>query len=442
MHGPAGPSREMSTALPLSRSPLATALAGMLALAVALGIGRFAFTPLLPMMLHDGVLDLTGAGWLASANYLGYLVGALLCTFWPWLGARWPRGAAPGAATLLRAGLAATTVLTLGMAGPWPTIWPLLRFAAGVASAFVFIFTSGWCLAQLARAHASPLGGVMYAGPGAGIVLSGLLVSAMVPAHWSAAAGWAVFGIVALALTARVWRVFHDPATTGATGAAAVDTPVAGSSAPAAELGLMALAYGLAGFGYIITATFLPVIARQAMPGSAWIDLFWPIFGSGVVFGALLCTRIRMTGDLRLWLCGSYLVQGAGVLASVLAPNLAGFAVGSVLLGVPFTAITFFAMQEARRLRPHAVASAMGLLTVLYGMGQILGPPLAAWLLRHSTSAAQGFNLSLEIAAPRWAWVPCCICCWSGAGRGYKEALNKSPPCAFESQNRMICPPT
>ena len=381
--------------------PWRTALAGMVALAVAMGIGRFAFTPLLPMMLHDGVLDLASASWLASANYLGYLLGALLCTFAPTLARRWPALTLPGGAMVLRVGLVATGALTLGMAAPWPQAWPLLRFAAGVASAFVFIFTSGWCLARLAQLHSGALGGVMYAGPGAGIVISGVLASAMVASDWSAAAGWLLFGALAMGLTAVVWQIYADAPLRDAPAGAAPPppAPAAADIAPKAEFALLALAYGLAGFGYIITATFLPVIARSAIPGSAWLDLFWPIFGSAVVVGALLCTRVRLAGDLRYWLAGAYLVQAAGVMASVFSPSLAGFALGSVLLGLPFTAITFFAMLEVRRLRPDGVASAMGLLTALYGLGQILGPPLAAALLRCSPNPAAGFALSLQIAA-------------------------------------------
>ena len=134
----------------------AIALAGAVALAVAMGIGRFAFTPVLPMMLHDGVTDLQTASWLASMNYLGYLAGALMCTFQPWIWARLKGGLPPVNGTaVLRGGLVATGVLTLAMALPVDLLWPLWRFAAGVASALVFVFTSGWCLAQLARLDAS-----------------------------------------------------------------------------------------------------------------------------------------------------------------------------------------------------------------------------------------------------------------------------------------------
>ncbi len=379
----------------------AVALAGAVSLAVAMGIGRFAFTPLLPMMLDDAVIDLQAASWLASANYLGYLAGALLCTFQPWISARLRGLPAVNATALVRAGLAATVLLTLGMALPAAALWPGLRFAAGVASAVVFVFTSGWCLAQLARQGATALGGVMFTGPGAGIVASGLSASAMVSWHWRAATAWLVFGALAALLTAAVWSIFGrgtlpQPSSAGASAQVALD---AGGGHGRGEFACLALAYGLAGFGYIVSATFLPVIARQALPGSAWLDLFWPIFGSGVIFGALLATRLPASGDMRLWLAGCYVVQALGIGLGLWSPTLAGFAIGSLLLGLPFTAITFFAMREVRRLRPATVASAIGLLTSLYGIGQIVGPPLVALLLAASATPGRGFDAALALAA-------------------------------------------
>ncbi|MEP7103012.1 MAG: YbfB/YjiJ family MFS transporter [Burkholderiales bacterium] len=384
----------------------AVALAGAVSLAVAMGIGRFAFTPLLPMMLHDGVIDLHAASWLASANYLGYLAGALLCTVQPWIWKRAPRLPPINGVWLLRAGLIATGVLTLGMALPLPVVWPLLRFAAGVASAVVFVYTSGWCLAQLARRNAAALGGAMYTGPGAGIVVSGLFASGMVQWGWLAQTGWAIFGVLAFVLVAAVWRIFRSsggPQPVAGAGAATATRGAIDVSHGRAEIVCLTLAYGTAGFGYIVTATFLPVIAREALPGSPWLDMFWPIFGLGVIAGALLSTRLKVSGDLRVLLAGCHLVQAVGIFTSVISPSLAGFAIGSLLLGLPFTVLTFLAMQEVRRLRPALAASYMGLLTAMYGIGQIVGPPLVAVLLKRSANAGgtagAGFTLSLEIAA-------------------------------------------
>jgi len=374
--------------------------AGMISLAVAMGIGRFAFTPLLPMMLSDGVIDLASASWLASANYLGYLVGALLCTFQPWLWRRWGISRTLDGPALVRAGLAATVVLTLAMALPLPQTWPALRFAAGVASAIVFVFTSGWCLATFARLQQPAMGALIYTGPGAGIVVSGLAASVMVAWQGSAALGWGVFGLIALLLTAAVWRTFASSPQAAASPATAA-TAHAREPRPerAGEVPLLAFAYGLAGFGYIITATFLPVIARQALPGSPWLDMFWPIFGSGVMAGAILASRIRAPGDQRLRLAACYLVQAVAIGVGLWSPTLAGFALGSLLLGLPFTAITFFALQEVRRLRPSSPSGLTGLITALYGLGQIVGPPLAAALLARSPDPSRGFASSLEIAA-------------------------------------------
>ena len=401
------------------------ALAGLAALAVAMGIGRFAFTPIMPMMLHDGVLDLPRASWLASTNYVGYLVGALLCTFDPLvrrrLGIRTP---ADGPA-LVRLGLSATALLTLAMALPWPAIWPALRFAAGVVSAYVLVQSSGWCLAQLAAHGATSLGGVMFAGPGAGIVVSGLLASAMVSWQWRASTAWIVFALLAAVLSAAVWNVFRhgtDAARTGrrgstgdATSAAvaaspaideiAADLPVIAPGAPAqlhgsAEVAVLAVAYGIAGFGYIVTATFLPVIARAAIGGSSLIDLFWPIFGGGVVAGALLSSRLGVTIDRRKLLAAAYVVQAAGIFLGVAVPTEIGFATGSLMLGLPFTLLTLFSLQEVRRIRPHTAPSTIGMVTAVYALGQALGPPMVAALLRHSGGDAHAaFQRSLMVAA-------------------------------------------
>jgi MFS family permease len=380
--------------------PLAIALAGLVSLAVAMGIGRFAFTPLLPMMLAERSVTLAGASLLASANYLGYLLGALACTFQPWLWRRFGWTPAVNGPRLVRTGLIATALLTLGMALHWPGAWVVLRFAAGVASAVVFIYTTGWCLEQLARRQVPQMGALIYVGPGAGIVASGLAATALV--GWGAAAawGWATFGVLAAVLTAAVWAVLdarRGVAAAPVAGGAGAPVPLA-AHAGATEMGLLTFAYGLAGVGYIITATFLPVIARQALPGSPWLDLFWPLFGAGVMLGAIAASRLRAGGDLRVRLAVCYAMQAMGVAASLVSPTLAGYAIGSLLLGLPFTAITFFAMQELRRVRPLQATSFMGLLTAMYGLGQIVGPPLAAWMVARSATPAQGFAASLWIA--------------------------------------------
>ncbi len=342
------------------------ALACMVALAVAMGLGRFAFTPMLPVMLGEGQIDLQAGGVLASLNYLGYFLGAL--------SSAWLR--AP-ARTLVRAGLVATAALLVGMGLlNGFAAWATLRTAAGLASAWVFVFASGWGARRLAEAHAPGLGGVIYAGPGLGIAVTGFLGG---PAgRWGASVAWCVYGVLALALIALVWRVFDDGREAAPAAAAASTRPAPAAEGGGAEAAWLVGLYGVAGFGYIITATFLPVIARQALPGSTWPDLFWPLFGLAVVPGVLIGGRAPQHWDNRLLLAGGYVMQALGVLLSVAWPTITGFAIGSVLLGLPFTAVTLFAVREARRLRGNAAAGLIGYATASYGLGQIVGPLFAA----------------------------------------------------------------
>lgn len=373
------------------------ALACMVTLAVAMGLGRFAFTPMLPVMLHEGHIDLQGGGVLASLNYLGYFVGALSCA-----AIRLP------AATMVRAGLIATAALLLGMGLLHGfTAWGVIRTAAGVMSAWTFVFASGWGLRRLAETGAPALGGVIYSGPGIGIAVTGLLGG--LAARWGADAAWIGFGVVALVLIAGIWRVFDDGAQPAAqAGAASAPVTASDSAAARSDARWLVGLYGLAGFGYIITATFLPVIARQALPDSPWPDLFWPLFGLCVIPGALIGARAPSHWDNRLLLAVAYAMQAAGVLFSVAWPTITGFALGSLLLGLPFTAITLFAVRDARRLRGNAAAGLIGYATASYGIGQILGPLFAAPLAQRTGSFAVPLLVAaavLALGALLFAWV-------------------------------------
>lgn len=362
------------------------ALACMVTLSVAMGLGRFAFTPMLPIMLHEGKLELAAGGLLASLNYLGYFVGAVSCAA---IGIK--------ASSMVRGGLLATAALLVGMGLLHSfTSWGILRTAAGVMSAWVFVFASGWGLRRLAETNSPTLAGVIYTGPGIGIAMTGLLGGAL--GRWGSEAGWIGLGLLALVLIALIWRVFDDAERAPAGGASAPPVAVARPGASAADrsdaIWLVAL-YGLAGFGYIITATFLPVIARQALPGSPWPDLFWPLFGLAIIPGALIGARAPTHWDNRLLLAGAYALQALGVVLSVAWPTIGGFALGSLLLGMPFTAITLFAMRDARRLRGNAAAGLIGYATASYGVGQIIGPLFAAPLAQRTGS----FQLPLLVAA-------------------------------------------
>ena len=351
------------------------ALAGLAALAVAMGIGRFAFTPLLPMMLQDGGLTVAQGGWLASANYLGYPAGAL------WAGAMPVR-----AATAIRAGLAAIVLATLAMgfeAGM--AAWSLLRFVAGVASAWVLIHTAAWCLERM-PATRPILGGTLFSGVGFGIVLAGVLCVLLMALHASASAAWFALGVAALAITAVIWPVFT------ASGGAASAQAAAGPWTRAQVI--LVLAYSAYGFGYIIPATFLPVMARQIIADPAVFGWAWPLFGAAAAASTFAVAGIaRRTSHRAAWI-GSHLVMALGVAAPVFWPGLGGILLAALCVGGTFVVITQVGLQEARRVAgPQAARRLMAAMTAGFAAGQILGPLSVSVLV-----GAGGFTSALLIA--------------------------------------------
>ncbi len=369
------------------QNPILVVLAGSASLAIAMGVGRFAFTPILPMMLHDGVLDLARAGELATANYAGYLVGALTAMLVP---KSWDD------TSVIRLTLVSTVILTALMSAPYPDVWIGLRFLAGMASAVGFVFTSGWCLAQLSGSGSS-VASAIFTGPGAGIAASGLAASGMTVLGMPGGAAWLTFAAISAVTSGIIWSIFRKDSRPS--NAYSVGAPTrASGKVPKSEMPLFALAYGLAGFGYIVTATYLPVIAKNSMPGSPLLTVFWPLFGMAAVVGSLLAARVKHTSDVRLHLIGAYLVQAIGVALSVVWHDAFGLALSSILVGLPFTAISFFAMNEVRRIRSSHHARYMGLLTAVFALGQIMGPPAVAAIMRRVANVDAGFDLALAIA--------------------------------------------
>ena len=224
---------------------LQAALIGMAGLATAMGIGRFAFTPMLPLMqLHD-LISLRQGSYLASANYVGYLLGALLLFAFN-----------PQPARAAKFGLAAVAVSTLAMAFTSSfSLWLVLRLIAGVASAFVLVGVSGWALAVLAAHDRPGWTGWVFAGVGAGILFAGAAVLAIGATDLAPAVGWIVLGAAACCVALVAALLIENMAPS-----MAADMATLGADASAWRL---IVCYGSFGFGYIIPATFLPAAARS-----------------------------------------------------------------------------------------------------------------------------------------------------------------------------------
>lgn len=378
----------------------AVVLAGALALAAAMGIGRFAFTPVLPLMQAEGLGWAEGSA-LAAANYLGYLVGALLCM--------WRPVAVPQRA--IGFGLVAVAVATAAMALPAGlAAWSAWRFAAGVASAYVLVGVSAWALPRLAASGRPAAPGPLYAGVGAGIAVAGAVGWLGAWQDSTSTALWVVLSaLAALAwlVTARVWHRRPGPPPAAATPRPAPAGPAKASAGERAlaqwhepEAARLAWAYGAFGFGYIVPATFLPAMARELVSNPAVFGAAWPAFGLAAAASTVLAARSSLS-PRRRWIAAQS-VMAAGLVLPALSSSWWALLACAVAVGGTFMLVTMSGLQEARRVGGATPGHVMARLTAAFAAGQLLGPFTVAL-------ARTGH------ASPRWALAAAAVVLAAGA---------------------------
>jgi MFS family permease len=352
---------------------------GIAALAAAMGLGRFVYTPILPEMLAAGALNLREAGWVASANFAGYLAGAMLALLVTDRGRQAVLARLALVATVL---LAAAMALTVSLAA-----WAIVRFGAGVASAFVLVFMSARILERLTAVGAGDRILWMFAGVGIGIVASALLGLGMQAAGVGWQGMWVGAAALALVFGAPAWRALGAAAHADprwAAAPAANPGPTTGADAPSAAdrraFVAAVVAYGLFGMGYVIHATYLPAMVRAAGYSSQMALWIWILVGLAALPSMLVWAAATRRWGERRAIAACYLVEGVTALAPLLGTSLAAAAVAAIGLGACFLAVTGMALGYARRLDPARAARSIGILTAAFGLGQILGPVAAAYL--------------------------------------------------------------
>lgn len=356
-----------------SDAPLALALAGASVLALVMGIGRFAYTPLLPPMIEAGGLSLSGAGLVASANFLGYLAGALLAT----------RSVFSAQRVLwLRAGIVLSVLTTAAMAIDAGALgWAALRFLAGVASAFVLVYASGMIFDIAVRAARPMLAALLYAGVGAGIAISSLVTFAGRKAGLGAPEMWLAMGAIAALLAIAPWRTMTLATTPAAMGGAA--PPPAGASR---ALRRLIVGYGCLGFGYVITATFIVVMVRRLPDAPTWEFWTWMTVGlAGAPSNWLWAKIAARTGPYRA-IVAAFVLEAFGVALVALASGPLAILAGAALLGGTFMAITALGLAAGRALAADRPDQTIAKMTVAFSLGQIIGPSIGGWLAERSGS--------------------------------------------------------
>ncbi|MBL4631367.1 MAG: YbfB/YjiJ family MFS transporter [Paraglaciecola sp.] len=357
--------------------------AGVISLVVLLGVARFSYTPLLPIMQNQTFLNDLSAGWLAAINYAGYMCGAFIAASVSNLMLK---------DTLYRAGLIVAIVTTIGMGVTENmAVWAVMRFFAGLSSAAGLLIGSGLVLNWLMRNNHRPELGIHFMGVGLGIVLTAVSVDMMVD-HYDWREQWIILGSAAVILVIPAWRWLPRPhnGTVTTTGKTLQDTP------PSRRfIWLMMSCYFCAGFGYVIGATFTVAIVERVATLQGMGQQVWLVLGLTAIPAVLIWEQVaRKTGTLyALLLC--YIIHIVGIVIPIFYQSLVGVMISAVLYGGTFIGIVSLVLSMAGRFYPTKPAKLMGKLTLSYGVAQIIAPALAGMMAEKS----EHYNGALIMAA-------------------------------------------
>ena len=355
---------------------------GVASLAIAIGVGRFAFTPILPIMQQAAGFGSDFAGLLASVNYAGYLVGAVVA------------GYVPPARRLVcfRISLLLCVLLT-GLMGLSDShgIWFALRGVTGIASAGVFVLGSVLVLDRLSSMGYTNAGGQMFGGVGVGIVLAGIAVPTLdMLFGWRGA--WVGTALLSLLLLLLAWLyVQPQPATTAPV--ARTHSGTAKPTAGGAPMMRLWAAYFCEGFGYIISATFLVAILQQKTGSVLVSQSAWVLVGVAAAVSTLFWPRFGARFGFVKTLIAAHSIQAVGIVLPVFFDHPWAAYAGALCFGGTFMGIVALSLIYGRTLA-HG-GQVVGWLTGLFGLGQIIAPVVAGFM-----AASRGnFDAPLLMAA-------------------------------------------
>lgn len=373
-------------------------LAGIAALAVVHALGRFSFTPLLPYFIQDKMLTITQGADLATINYVGYLIGALLAV----------RYSSPQfIKKYLLIGLWANAILTLLQCFTPQFEWLLvLRLLNGVTNGIVFVLAPALLLEWLIMHNKPQLSGLVYFGVAIGLLAGGILVDAT-STFFYAESRWIPVALVSLTLAIysgmRFLEIKTQPVGYMDKDSKTISKPKLFDkrSTP------LFLSYVGAGLGYILPMTFLPALAHDTMPeGSIWVKNVWVITSISCLLFIPLWNWIGHRYGDRLSLIYTYILQGLGVAAVLLMPSSIGVITCAVLVGSSFVGSVMCTQRLARYFQPHQGPRLSAAMITLYAGSQLIGPWLAKVWIEHGGTLLQSFAVGLGafIWGLFWTW--------------------------------------
>lgn len=349
----------------MNRQHMGVIVGGILMLVVAMGISRFALTPLLPFMRIDEQLSFTQGGWLASSNYVGYFIGALGAGF---------IYRAKKHFLLLNVVVNVTAIILMGLIDSY-TIWIILRLIMGLSSGFIFVLASSIVMDYLAAHLLTRWSGYVFSGIGFGIALSGLLVPILeVRVHWQGSwIGLGLLSVIFFLITVVLWRHLTVPNR----------VPVPKGAQTSIWHGFMPwliIAYGLEGLGYIITGTFLVDIIYNIEALRSFAGYSWVVVGIAAIPSAPIWMQLMARFSTISMMGLAYAMQIIGILLPVLSQTAWSVLLSAFLYGFTFVGLVTMSTGYARQLFPQQSAYVVSMLTTFYAFGQIVGPVIASRL--------------------------------------------------------------
>lgn len=352
-------------------SPLRTALIGFAILVVSMGIGRFAFTPILPLMRAEGLLSVSSGGALASVHFIGYAMGALMAG---------RLRTSPRATLFVSIIVIAGSTFAMGLTSSY-SAWLVARWAAGVCSALVLVVVGTHFVRHLSDVGRADLQGVVFAGVGGGITLVGLAMIGLMATQSTSDLSWLAFGLATLFAAVLIHVLIGQQPFASANGSQPAE------SVRGARSWRIALPYGAMGAGYVIPATYLPVMAQESIALPLVFGWDWPVFGIAAVVSTLLVARLQDTlSNRRIW-AACQLIMAAGLALPALWHDIVAVVLGGICVGGTFMVITMSGMKEAHDIAGSGCAqSLIAAMTASFAFGQIVGPILAGWAYEASGS--------------------------------------------------------
>jgi predicted MFS family arabinose efflux permease len=384
-------------AIVTNRHSFSIAVGGMIAMAAAMGIGRFVYTPILPFMEAALELSKSDAGLIATANFAGYLAGALLASS-PVL---------KGSRRLWCIGMLALSAVPTGMMAATVSVefFMALRFAGGFASAFVLVFGSALVLESLAQHQKTGLSALHFGGVGIGIAFSAVLVAQIDVLGFDWRAQWLACAFVTLVAAIAVMVLIKpemDAETPRANKGDNSPAQIQAQNQSAPRLWPLVLAYGLFGFGYVITATFISTMVRTQSEIQFLEPYIWLIVGLSGVPSVFIWTSVAERFGTSQGFAMACLVEAIAVALSVLATGPVAMVTAAIFLGGTFMGITALGLMRAREINTGDARRMLGLMTAAFGVGQMIGPVFAGYAWQFGNSfvfPSMTAALGLAIAA-------------------------------------------